>query len=45
MHLYYPRSSPLSIWILLYTFLFTSVVQEVLAARLPDIYWNATNPM
>ena len=40
----YPRTSPLSIWIILYTFLLASVV-EVLAARLPDIYWNATNPM
>ncbi len=44
MHLS-PRTSPLSMWILLYTFLLTSMVQEVLAARLPDIYWNATNPM
>ncbi|KAF7489893.1 Ephrin-A4 [Sarcoptes scabiei] len=40
----YLSPTPLTFYILFYTSLITSIV-EVMSARLPDIYWNSTNPI
>ncbi|KAH9506706.1 hypothetical protein DERF_011424 [Dermatophagoides farinae] len=40
----YLATTPLTFSLLFYTSLITSIF-EVMSARLPDIYWNSTNPI